>query len=163
MPGCSSQHSQIPFLMFQNVFPITPNLSKGLMKHQLLFIMVILGLLMHFKLELYVLNVLPLNREPYTAKPKVMYKDLIENPKRSRKWTNLEFDIFYEHILKLIKKICIINISIVATIFDIFIASFFLILIITIIVIIIIIIINIFVCFWHNKGHYVHVHLKIDI
>ena len=143
MSGCSSQHSQIPFLMFQNVFPITPNLSKRLMKHQLLFIMVILGLLMHFKLELYVLNVLPLNRKPYTAKPKVMYKDLIENPKRFRKWANLEF----EHILKLIKKICIINISIVATIFDIFIASFFLIIIITIIVIIIIIIINIFVCF----------------
>ena len=51
-------------------------------------------------IELDDLNILPLNRQPYTAKPKIMYKDLITNPKRFRKWTNFELDIFYEHLLK---------------------------------------------------------------
>ena len=56
--------------------------------------MVITTILMYIMLELEDFRIVPLYKQPYTARPATTYEDLMTNAKRFRKWTNFEFDIF---------------------------------------------------------------------
>ena len=68
------------------------------------WIMLFMTFFVFLATELTDYKILPLYKQPYTAKPAITYEYLTVSSKRFRKWTNFEFDIFYQYFLKPLSK-----------------------------------------------------------
>ena len=72
--------------------------------HQAQWIIIFVTILLYLATEAAEFKVVPLFRQPYTARPAITYESLIESNKRFRQWTNFDLDIFYKYLLKPLSK-----------------------------------------------------------